>query len=204
MGTEKDRNETSIDVLEAEDHLLLDLFTTVERNLGSSVEERYEYGSAAKQIIHHSAIRRAAVMDVVAGVESVPDLRAVAKRLQERTLSHLEALDELDDRSRSIQGIYLNEGQDFDGPLQTFIGLARGDIEWELSAALPEARLAVDAADGQVALKSARYIKRHAPTTVRPSGPGWFVHSPLVSRVASALSFLRDHPRAPREERIRT
>lgn len=204
MGTKKERGESSLDLLEAEDNLLLELFTTVERNLGSSVEERYEYGSAAKQIIHHSAIRRAAVMDVVAGTESVPDLGAVAERLRERTLTHLERLDELDDRSRSIQGMYLNEGQDFDGPLQAFIGLARGDIEWELSAAVPEIRSGAAAAGAQIALKRAHYIRRHAPTTVGAGGPGWFVRNPLVSRVSSALSFLRDHPRAPREERVRT
>ena len=203
MGAEGERHETSLDVVEAEDAVLLELFTVARRNRGSSVEERYEYGSAAKQIIHHSAIRRAALMDVVAGTESVPELRALSNRLQERSVAHLELLDELDDRSRSIQGMYLNEGQDFDKPLETFIRLSRDDIEWELSVALPELR-AADTADAPITLKSAHYVKRHAPTTVRAGGRSWFVRIPFVSRVSSVLSFLRDHPRAPREERIRT
>jgi len=203
MGRAHEGGETSLDVLEAEDAVLLDLFTTAERNRGADVEERYEYGSAAKQIIHHSAIRRAALLDVSEAAERVVDLRPVAARLRGTAVAHLEALDDLDERSQSIQGIYLNEGQDFDGPLQTFIAQSRGDIEWERSVALPKLRQVVEAGGG-LALKSARYIRRHAPTVSPRHGWSGWERMPLVSRLASIISFLRDHPRAPRERRIST
>ena len=56
--------KSSLDLLEHEDQLLLKLFTTLNSNRGPSVQQRFAYGNAAKQIIRHLAIRQACLMDV--------------------------------------------------------------------------------------------------------------------------------------------
>jgi hypothetical protein len=202
VGRSSERQKTSLDVLQREDVTLKDLFERITRTRESNVDSRYDYGNAAKAIIRHVAIREASLMDVGTATSSTPGLQAIGSRLLERGNSCRELFDQVGDMSRGIQGMYLNQGQDFDGPLTTLIEAVSLEIDWELSEAIPLIRRWLRPCDGKSRLRSARYIERHAPTRLDPSGPRWFEHSPVASRVLTLYDHLRDHPRPSRGDRI--
>jgi hypothetical protein len=103
--------------------------------------------------------------------------------------------------SRSIQGIYLNQGQDFDGPLRMLIDDVRPEIQWELAEAIPAINRLMPKTDRIVALRNARYIERHAPIHLHSPGPKWYESAPVVSRILTIYDRLRDHPRASKHDR---
>ena len=111
-------------------------------------------------------------------------------------------IDELGDMSRSIQGPYLNQGQDFDTPLTALIEAVNTEIDWELALAIPFIEHTLSASERTSLFDSAHYIERHAPTTLSTSGPRWYEHLPVFSRIVTLFDHLRDHPRADRVKRI--
>ena len=191
----------SLDLLEHEDHVLVELFAKVRHHRGQGVEDRYEYGNAAKQIIRHIAVRQACLLDVSRTIGAAPSLAPYGSRMNQRAIERREVLDVLGHLSRSIQGIYLNTGQDFDGPMTTLMERVESEIRWELNDAIPSIRSV--AAEGALPqFKSERYIRHHAPTRLRPSGPSWRERNAVASRVVTMIDHLRDHPRAAPGERI--
>ena len=202
MGRSPESHKTSLDVLQREDLTLQDLFERMTRTRESTVDTRYEYGNSAKQIIRHVAIRLASVIDVGTVTSEVPALQAVGRRMLERGNACRGLFDQVGDMSRGIQGLYLNQGQDFDGPLTSLVEAVGVEIDWELSEAIPLIRRSMPPEDRVPRLKSARYVERHAPTRVHPSGPRWYEYSPVVSRIITIFDHLRDHPRASRDDRI--
>ena len=194
--------ETSLDVLLREDQVLKNLFQRVSASRGSSVEDRYDYGNAAKQIIRHLATRQASLMNVGHAISAFPALRPTATRMIERGTERRRLIDELGDMSRAIQSPYLNQGQDFDTPLIALIEAVSTEIDWELTVAIPFIEHSLTASERISLFDSARYIERHAPTTLSTSGPRWYEHAPVFSRLVTLFDHLRDHPRADRVKRI--
>jgi hypothetical protein len=202
MARSSESQKTSLDLLQREDLLLKDLFEQIIQTRESTVDTRYDYGNSAKQIIRHVAIRQASAMDVGTVTSRVPALEAVGTRMLERGVASRRIFDQVGDMSRGIQGMYLNQGQDFDGPLRMLINAVSLEIDWELSEAIPLIRGSLPPRDAVQRLKSARLIERHAPTRLHPSGTRWFEYSPVVSRVLTMYDHLRDHPRASRDDSI--
>jgi hypothetical protein len=196
MARSSKSQKTSLDVLQREDLLLKDLFEKINQSRESTVDTRYDYGNSAKQIIRHMAIRLASTMDVGAVTSRVPALEATGTRILERGITVRGIFDQVGNMSRGIQGIYLNQGQDFDGPLTKLIESVSREIDWELSEAISLIRRSLAQGIGVPRLKSARYVERHAPTRLHSSGTRWFECSPLVSRVVTIYDHVRDHPRA--------
>jgi hypothetical protein len=201
VGRSPEGHKTSLDVLQREDLSLQDLFEGMTRTSESTVDTRYDYGNSAKQIIRHVATRQASLMDVGTVTSRVPALQAIGSRMLEGGNACRGIFDQVGDMSRGIQGINLNQGQDFDGALTTLVEAVTLEIDWELSEAIPLIRRSLPQDDGVPRLKSARYVERHAPTKVHPSGPRWFEYSPLVSRIITVYDHLRDHPGPTREDR---
>jgi hypothetical protein len=193
---------TSLDALERENLLLRGLFAQIGESRASSVDGRYDYGNAAKQIIRHLAVRQSSLMNVGNAISKVPALRSTAARMIDRGTDRRSLIDQVGDMSRTIQGMYLNQGQDFDGPLTALINAVGPEIDWELSDALPLIRRSLSAKDAAKLFSSARYMERHAPTTLNTSGPRWHEHAPVISRLVTIYDHLKDHPRAARNERI--
>ena len=193
---------TSLDSLRDENLLLQGLIRRIDENRGSSVEARYNYGNAAKQIIRHVAIRQSSLMDVATAITEVPGLRSTARRMIDKGTDRRVLIDEVGGLSRNIQGLYLNQGQDFDGPLTALIHEMSPEMEWELADAIPLIRLTLSPKDAASRFSTARYVERHAPTSLNTSGPRWYEHAPVISRLVTFYDFLRDHPRASRHERI--
>jgi hypothetical protein len=193
---------TSLDALKHENTLLKGFFEQIEKNLGESVEERYAYGNVAKQILRHVSIRQSALFDVATSISQIPTLCELSGRMLEQATRRRVILDDLVNMSRSVQGLYLNVGQNFDQSLSKLIRALDTEIDWELSYAIPEIRQLVDTSPGLVVFKSARYVTRHAPTTLNTSGQRWHERAPVVSRFVTLFDHIRDYPRAARNKRV--
>jgi hypothetical protein len=188
----------AVDLLEREDLELRRIFTQLQGTRGESVEERAEYGDLAKQAIHHMATREAAVVEVARVVADVPGLESVATRLTKNTGDRRTLHNAVEKKSRGVQPINLNTGQDFDEDLQRLIQLIGTEMEWELEEAVPVIKGSLAVNEQGPDLKSAGHVARHAPTSLSPSGPKWFERAPVISRALTIYDRLRDFPRARR------
>lgn len=142
--------EGSLDLLEHEDHRLLALFATLTASRSVSVQQRFAYGNAAKQIIRHLGIRQACLMDVGMAIASDDDLAPLGRRMVERAVERREQFDVVGDMSRSMQGMYLNQGQDFDAEMKLLVEAVKIEIEWELCECVPAIRDAARAHSARV------------------------------------------------------
>ena len=166
------------------------------------MEDRYDYGNAAKQIIRHLATRQASLMNIGHAISDFPAMRP-DRDSNDRSRDGPQASHrQLGDMSRAIQSPYLNQGQDFDTPLTALIEAVNTEIDWELAVAIPFIEHTLSANERASLFDSARYIDRHAPTTLSTSGPRWYEHAPVFSRIVTLFDHLRDHPRADRVKRI--
>jgi hypothetical protein len=193
---------TSLDVLVRENQILKDLFQQIDASRQSSVEARYDYGNAAKQVIRHLATRQSSLMDVGTAISEVPALATTAARMVGRGKDRRTLIDELGDMSRSIQSVYLNQGQDFDTPLTALMDALKNEMDWESAEAVPLIERTLSAEERGRLFESARYVERHAPTRLSVSGPRWWERAPIFSRLVTLYDHLRDHPRADRVKRI--
>jgi hypothetical protein len=200
--TSPGRHKTSLDVLIGENRILKDLFHQINASRQSSVESRYEYGNAAKQVIRHLATRHSSLMDVGNAISEVPALETTAARMIGRARDRRTSINKLGDMSRSILSMYLNQGQDFDTPLTALIGAVNTEIDWESTVAIPLIERTLSAEVRRSLFASARYVERHAPTRLSVSGPRWWERAPVFSRLVTIYDHLRDHPRADRVKRI--
>jgi hypothetical protein len=193
--------ETSLDLLENEDRRILAISGGMASRSGTAVVDEADYGNRAKLLVRHFAVREAALMDVAAGLRRVPELAEVGDRLTGHVAERRRHMDAVEKMSRSIQGLYLNMGQDFDGALSALLDLVGPGIEWDLEEAIPTIRRTLDR-DRRVDLfRSAGYVSRHAPTHLDPDGPKWWERAPVVSRLVTVYQHLRDYPRATRDAR---
>ena len=202
-----EERKTSLDALQREDLLLRDFFARIGRTHDGSVEtqdglveQSYEYGNVAKQIIRHVGVRQAALVDVATSISVIPTLDPIATRMIERATSRRELISELVHMSRGIQVMYLNTGQDFDHSLTSLITAVSVEIDWEISEAVPSIRQVLDTPTKRDIFRSARYVTRHAPTNLSTSGPRWYERARVASRIWTILG--RDYPRAARNKRV--
>lgn len=201
-------HRTALEVLEREDgevRDLLDEFMRTGRDLeqgdGDAVDLRSRHGDLGKRLIRHLAHREAALVDVVASIEGLAPLEEVRVQLMEGTPARRQAIDRVETMSRGVQGVQLNQGQDFDGAVQELAAVVRPQIDFELSEAIPTIRRAVPLDELAERFHDEHYLDRHAPTNLSPKGPRWYERAPIVSRVLTVFDRLRDYPRAARVHR---
>lgn len=199
-NTNAHAEENSLDVLEDEDLRLLDLFRGIAVSRGPSVEERYEYGNLAKEILRHLAIRQSSLVNVGTVISSVRELRPIASRMIDRATERRQAIVEANKMARAVQPVSLNEGQDFDLVLEPLIAAVTTEIEWELASAISMIRSALPER-AQRRLRSAHYVRHHAPAYLSDKGPRWIEQAPVVSRLLTLYGHMQDFPRASREWR---
>ena len=198
----KQRPESdSLDVLTNEDHFLLKFFDGLEVSRGPSVEDRYVFGNLAKECLRHVAVRQACIADVTRVLAELPGMDEVRERLLSSATERRQLYDELAMMARGVQPMELSVGQDFEEVFESLIELVRREIQWELSGTLTSIRssLTEHHADGK--LRSARYVRRHAPTYLSTKGPQWYEKAPIVSSLVTMYGHLNDLPRASREWR---
>jgi short-subunit dehydrogenase len=192
---------TSLDVLENEDERLLGLIQGIAITRGSAVEERYEHGNLAKEILRHLAVRESSLVNVGTVISSDPELRTIGSRMESRATERRGAIDEATRMARAVQPVALNEGQDFDAVFDPLLDSEKQEIEWELSNAIPAIRNVISEDDARERFRSARYTRRHAPTFFSTRGPRWYEQAPVVSRLLTIYEHMNDFPRASRDWR---
>jgi hypothetical protein len=195
LGTSPRQESNALELLENEDLELRELFGELRQRRGRSVEDRAEYGDIAKEIVRHVATREAALVEVSNVAAQDPQLSEFASRIDFGMRVRRPQLDRVERMSRGVQGINLRTGQDFGSEMEELIQLVGTEIEWELGAALPELRGSLRQTDREDALKSARHVRRHAPTNLSPQGPRWWERAPVISRLITVYDHLRDFPR---------
>ena len=120
-----------------------------------------------------------------------PDLVA---RFHQDMEDRRTAIDTMDSMSRGIQGINLNQGQDFDGVLLSLIDLMVPEIRWDLDQALPELRRILAPTAQVEEFHDDRYLLHHAPSHVSPSGPRWYDRFSPIARIHALFTHLQDYP----------
>jgi hypothetical protein len=196
MPVRLETSGSALDLLEREDLELRRLFSVLRQHRGTSVEDRADYGQAAKDVIRHIATREAALVEVAESLGGRPGLERVSAQMHDNFGRRRRHIDRVEKMSRGVQGINLNVGQDFDDELQELERIVGTEIEWELGEAIPQIQHAIgDKPDGDDQMKSAHYLQKHAPTNLEPSGPRWIERAPVVSRLLTVYDHLRDFPR---------
>jgi hypothetical protein len=186
--------KTSLDLLEAENFLLRDLFEQLDIHRGPSIEDRYDHGNLAKLIIRHLAIRQSSLMNVASAISPILSLRSTSARMLNGGTDRRRAYDDIGDLAREVPVMSLNQGQDFDGPLLSLIDAVAPELDWELTEAIPFIRGSLSTEDVATLFRSARYAKRHAPTKLRIKGPRWYERAPIISRLVTVYDHLKDFP----------
>jgi len=173
-----------------EELFLRDLFGQLDKGRSSSVGDRYKYGNLAKQTFRHLAIRQSSLTKVAVAITSILALRATGERMKERGTDRRRIYDDLGDMARNVPVMNLNQGQDFDGPLIALVNAATIEMDWELAKAVPLIRQLITREEAATRFSSARYFQRHAPTKLHRSGPRWYEHVPVISRVVTVWGHL--------------
>jgi len=193
----------ALDLLEKEDLELRRLFTVLRQHRGASVEDRADYGNAAKDVIRHLATREASLVEVAEFIADRPELSPLADEMHDRMGMRRRHIDRVERMSRGVQGISLNVGQDFDEEMQEVEQIVGTEIEWELNEAIPRIQHVLSDAGQDESLKSAEHVQKHAPTKLDPRGPRWFERAPVVSRLLTVYDHMRDFPRGKSQARVK-
>lgn len=198
MTTSVRDDANALELLESEDLQLRELFTELRQRRGTSVEDRAEYGAIAKEIVRHVAIREAALVDVAEVASEDPRLHGLGSRIEHGRSTSRPHIDRVEKMSRGVQGINLRTGQDFDAELEELIQVIGTEIEWDLGEAIPELQASFQGSHREDELKSARHLRKHAPTKLDPSRPRWRERAPVISRFLTVYDHLRDFPKSSR------
>ena len=183
-------------MLEREDLELRRLFSVLRQHRGTSVQDRADYGQAAKDVIRHVATREAALVEVAEALADRPALERVSAQMHGTFGTRRRYIDRVEKMSRGVQGINLNVGQNFDDEMQELERIVGTEIEWELAEAIPQIQHAIgDTQSTDDHMKSAHSLQKHAPTNLEPSGPRWIERAPVISRLLTVYDHLRDFPR---------
>jgi hypothetical protein len=200
MTLKRVQREDALDVLKSEDRAVAEIFRLFFTTRASAVSEREQHGNLGKQLIRRMGVREAARDHLSEALAATP-LLEVSARLLVNTTSRRQALDQVEAMSRGIQGIYLNTHQDFDGAVAALRDIVQPEIKWELDEAIPLVESTLSVEQRAQMFRSARYLRKHAPTRLDPLGPKWYEHAHVFSRVLTIRDHLRDFPRANRGHR---
>lgn len=163
------RGATAVDLLEGETKLLLMAFAEWD----ASSADRYCHDTIAKFILEQLVVREAARAAVVAALGDMSDTTLDAFVHGDRRPIR-KALCRLSEMAEGTSAGELDFGQDFEGEVTSVRDLVTSELEAEpLSALLSAGRIALD-------VRSARYVRHHAPSRLRPEPKRWERYGPLV------------------------
>lgn len=181
----------SLDLLDGEDQLVPEAL----RCWASSGDgDPVRHGSIAKFVLRHLAIREAARDDVVRGLKRTAhgaSWRLVADEDRSELRRAIRCLHEM---TRGISAYELDLGQDFEGAMERARSLALADLP-AVPVWLAEKLGDVDTRKA-LRLHSARYIRRHAPTRLRPAGPRLYERFGPLERLRAGYDRLSRSPTA--------
>lgn len=179
----------ALDQLEYEDQALEKLLAAFDDpNL-----DRRQHGIAAKLLVEHLAVREAARELLADGIAEEPELSWASERLRSGTERRRARLRTLDEMARGVEPVNVNQAQDFDRAVEEL----RGDLEREIHTELDEVVPAVRRMAGRhtrAGLKSARYVRSHAPTHPGAHERRWYDRIGPLVRLHALYDWLRGFP----------
>jgi hypothetical protein len=189
--------DDAIELLQREDISLTALFDELEESTGQSVIDRSSHGDQSKRLIRRLAVREAAKADIARILDSIPELDLVRAQIEGDAERRRSAINDLDLMARGVRGIELNRTQDFDAAIRKVREIVAQEIYWELSDGIPSLRRSLSDAQ-RTSLRTAGYLRRHAPTRLDPRGSRWYERARLVSWLITVWDHLLDRPRPRR------
>ena len=192
------RSGDALDLFVEETSLLRELFakwhtTTPEPSLGDKVvTAKWDHGTIGKLLLEHSAVRLAAGEDIVRVVQEVGRSMESSVLLAETNHLVRPVLDEMYDCSRGVQPISVAVSPEFVEAVQQLQEILRTQLG---GAAETQMRVELTAALGpeRVLLRSAKFIRKHAPAHPGPE-PRWYDRVPVLLRIRAAEDRLRGFP----------
>jgi len=187
----------ALDLFVEETALLRQLFskwdtTTPERSMGfDAVNAKWDHGTIGKLLLEHAAVRLAAGHDIARVLQAVGQTGACARIEQTNHLVRL-ILDQMYDNSRGIPPISVAVTPGFVEAAERLEEVLRPEL-----GGAPEHQACVEltAALGQerARLRSAKFIRKHAPAHPGPSDR-WYDRIPVLLRLHAATDRLRGFP----------
>jgi hypothetical protein len=179
----------AIDLLDYEDRAVSELLAAS----SDAALDRSQHGEVVKLLVEHLAVRQVAreeLADVVAGV---PALAALERRMRAGVPERRAELRELDELTRGVEPINVNQGQDTDAVVARLRPALEEEIRYDLEELVPALRRQLS--DRQRAqLPTARYIRRHAPTHPGPHRRRWYDRVGPLLRLHAVYDYLRGFP----------
>ena len=166
--------------------------TTPDPSMGEKVvTAKWDHGTIGKLLLEHTAVRLAASEDV-ARVLAEEGRDAVATLLTVENQAVRPLLDQMYDSARGVQPIYVATTSSFVEPadaLFDLLGPALEKTKLNETMAILTATLGSD----RRRLRSAKFIRKHAPA--HPGPPGrWYDRIPVLLRLRAAEDRLRGFP----------
>ena len=187
----------ALDVFIDETELLDELFdkwkaTTPDRSVGDEVvSAKWDHGTVGKLLLEHAAVRLAA-SEELARVLSAEGKDALASLLRDENMALRPLLDQMYDAARGVQPISVAITPEFIGPVESLFDLIGPALGPKQSSRL-KGILATALGLERRRLRSATYIRKHAPA--HPGPPGrWYDRVPFLVRLRAGEDRLRGFP----------
>lgn len=194
-------NSDALDVLEHQDSALQGLFIQLDESTGPAVKARYDHGNQAKRLIRRVALREAAKADVVRVLAEIPALDPLRERVAGALEDRREAINVLARMGRGVRPLDLNKTQDLDGAIDDLRSVIGPEIAWELAEGIAALRGSLST-EQRASLHDDHYVRRHAPTTLDPSGFRPYERIRVIGWALTAWDHLRDRPRPVKGARV--
>ena len=179
----------AIDLLDYEDRAVTELLGA----FSDDTLDRVQHGEVVKLLVEHLAVRQVAREELADAVAGVPALAALERRMRDGVAERRTELRRLDELTRGVQPINVNQGQDTDAAVAQARPRLEEEIRFDLEELVPSLRRQLT--DRQRAhLPSARYIRRHAPTHPGPHGRRWYDRIGPLLRLHAVYDYLRGFP----------
>ncbi|HTT89380.1 MAG TPA: hypothetical protein VMF65_07465 [Acidimicrobiales bacterium] len=187
----------ALDLFMEETALLRQLFakwdtTTPERTMGAeAVTAKWDHGTIGKLLLEHAAVRLAAGQDIARVLHDIGQ-SPEAWRLEQTNELTRPILDQMYDNSRGIQPISVAVTPGFIDAVERLQEVLRPELG---GAPERQARVELTVALGQerARLRSAKFIRKHAPARPGPSGR-WYDRLPALLRLRAAADRLSGYP----------
>ncbi len=186
----------SLDLFAEEAELLGELFAKWDvtnpegKDRGAAVTAKWDHGTLGKLILEHSAVWLAAGQDVARVLDLAGHHRA-ASELRRHHEAVRPEIDRMATSSHGVQPINLAISPEFVNAVNNLrAGLAQDHAPVAGPGAIEHLRRQLG--EHKDELRSAHYIRRHAPT--HPDRPRWYDRLPFAVRVHSAFDRLRGFP----------
>ncbi|MDE3087643.1 MAG: hypothetical protein KGJ77_12895 [Acidobacteriota bacterium] len=155
--------------------------------------DRSQHGEVVKLLVEHLAVRQVAREELADALSGVPALADLERRLRDEVPERRAELRRLDELTRGVEPINVNQGQGTDAVVARVRPRLEEEIDFDLDELVPALRRRLT--DRQRArLPSARYIRRHAPTHPGAHGRRWYDRIGPLLRLHAVYDHLRGFP----------